>query len=505
MKFHKVIGKIDQKIIERAEKQLSLVFMELGLSPETKAVVTKLGGNPLLFSLIFPMQHIATNNIPTAGTNGLKYFWCPEFIISLDLIGLRIVCEHEAFHAIYMHPQRIGARDKRLWNIAVDYVVNAIIMDGLKKRGFDAEDLFRKHLGRFITLSQLLEKYKNPEKPVPGFEDLDKFSEEDMRVLENLPKPEDTRELTEEEIKTLKKILEEQKKNMVFYADLSIPEDQLRPEKIYDILYKAIPKCPECGELGVYDLKPGNGNDECGTCGGGRKSIFGFGDTLDDHMEAEESPEKMHRRISDAIRSAKMLKAGLVPGALEDELGLLTSPQVKWQDVVRLKKHKSRQGNSKNDWTKLRSRPLFAGIVSPKRVNIVANFGCLLDTSGSMSTDDLGYAVSQLQSLDDRAEGWVVPCDTICSWDKAVKLKRMKSEDLLKIKAYGRGGTIFKQFFDDYEKHFGKCDFLIVLTDGYLDQADMDAMKNPGIPVFWVITSGAEFVAPFGKIYQLRN
>ena len=48
--------------------------------------------------------------------------------------------------------------------------------------------------------------------------------------------------------------------------------------------------------------------------------IFGLGGTVDDHMDTEESEEKLAKRISDAMEAARKM-AGHVPAALEDELG----------------------------------------------------------------------------------------------------------------------------------------------------------------------------------------
>ena len=37
---------------------------------------------------------------------------------------------------------------------------------------------------------------------------------------------------------------------------LDLEEEMKRPEKIYDLLYSLLPKCPKCGRLGMYK-KPG--------------------------------------------------------------------------------------------------------------------------------------------------------------------------------------------------------------------------------------------------------
>lgn len=256
--------------------------------------------------------------------------------------------------------------------------------------------------------------------------------------------------------------------------------------------------------------QPGQGQcspDGCPSCGGDDfADVFGFGGTVDDHMDAEGSREEIARKLAEAIENAKRM-AGYVPAGLDEELGELTAPKIRWQESIRGKLKTVRQGNAKNDYTKFRTRPMFAGLLVPKRRAYTANFGCLLDCSGSMSQQDIAYGISQLQALDDKSEGWVVPADSDIYWDNIVKLKNMKKEELKKVEVVGRGGTMFGSFFEDYEKKGGgKCNFLLMITDGYLLDNDLATMKNPGIPVYWIITSeNATFKPPFGKVFYLHN
>jgi predicted metal-dependent peptidase len=147
---------------------------------------------------------------------------------------------------------------------------------------------------------------------------------------------------------------------------------------------------------------------------------------------------------------------------------------------------------------------MFSGLMVPKRKNYYAHFGCLLDTSGSMSKDDMAFGLSQLQSLDERSEGTIVPADATIYWDEATKIKKAVAEEITKVKVVGRGGTKYAEFFTDYEKNIGHCDFLIVITDGFLLDTDIAEMKHPGIDVIWLITSGSVFNPPFGRAFDLR-
>lgn len=558
MEFSKIIGKIDPKLVHQAEVRLSQIFLELGTRYSNEHVGTGMGGDPLIFTLMYPVEHVCTMNIPTAATDGKRYYWNPKFVLKQSKIGLRIICGHEAWHAIYMHPQRRGSRLPKLWNIAVDYIVNGMVMDDLKARKMDPATEFTKHLGRYMTLDQYCQLLKDPFSPIPGFEGLNTKDTKSSNVT--LPAADEDRELTDQEIKELER---REKSVSFFYADPYLEEDMKRPEKIYDLLYSLLPKCPKCGSVGKYqppkpqdknnskgkgknkdksnnkdksedkdksdqsgEEQSGSGNDQqddhnhgdgdscdscnspgsekgCDCCGDGI-DIFDVGGTVDDHMDTEESEEKLAKRISDAMETAKKM-AGYVPAALEDELGKLTAPKISWQDIIRTRLLKARAGNGRNDWTKFRSRPMFTGLLVPKRKNYFANFGCLLDTSGSMSQEDIAFGVSQLQSLDERAEGVIVCADAEIYWSQATKIKKANAEELSKVKIVGRGGTMFASYFRDYEKEIGKCDFLVVITDGYLLDTDIVEMQNPGIDVYWLVTSTCDFKPPFGKALYLRD
>ena len=558
MKFSKVIGNIDPKLVYQAEERLSQIFLELGTRYDNELVGTGMGGDPLIFSLLYPVEHVCTLNMPTAATDGKRYYWNPKFVLKQSKIGLRIVCSHEAWHAIYMHPQRRGSRLPKLWNIAVDYIVNGTVMDDFKARKMNAKEQFSKHLGKFITLAEYAEMLKDP------FKSHEKMMNQadSSTTPGNLPAPGEDRELTPQEQKELER---REKKTTFFYADPDLQEDMKSPEKIYEFLYSLLPKCPSCGKVGVYkppskdkkdnskssknksknksdkqksqrddndqsessDQGDGQDNQDCGQddnhncdqncnhdqkgsggsgcdeCGGGI-DIFELGGTVDEHIDTEESEEKLAKRISDAMEATKKM-AGVIPAALEDELGKLTAPKISWQDIIRTRILKARSGNGRNDWTRFKSKPMFSGLLVPKRKSYSAHFGCLLDTSGSMTREDMAFGISQLCSLDEQSEGTIVTADAQIYWDKATKLRKIDPKELSKVKVFGRGGTRFAEFFTDYEKNIGKCDFLIVISDMYLLESDIVDMKNPGIDVFWVCTSQASFKPPFGRIFNLHN
>src|SRR5271157_3718598 len=182
MQFSRIIGKIDPKLVHQASEKLSQVFLELGTRYNNEHVGTGMGGDPLIFGLMYPVEHVCTLNMPTAATDGKRYYWNPKFVLKQSRIGLRIICGHEAWHAIYMHPSRRGSRLPKLWNIAVDYIVNGMCMDDFRARKMEPKDMFTKHLGKYMTLTQYAEMLKNPFAKIKGFEEFDPTQAGDSNV-----------------------------------------------------------------------------------------------------------------------------------------------------------------------------------------------------------------------------------------------------------------------------------------------------------------------------------
>ena len=56
------------------------------------------------------------------------------------------------------------------------------------------------------------------------------------------------------------------------------------------------------------------------------------------------------------------------------------------------------------------------------------------------------FGLSQLQALDERSEGTIVPADATIYWEEATKIKKAVADELTKVKVVGRGGTKYAYF-----------------------------------------------------------
>ena len=66
---------------------------------------------------------------PTAATDGRRFYYNSEFVLSLPLRQLEFLFGHEVLHAVYGHMDRRQERDPKIFNIACDYCVNADLLD----------------------------------------------------------------------------------------------------------------------------------------------------------------------------------------------------------------------------------------------------------------------------------------------------------------------------------------------------------------------------------------
>jgi predicted metal-dependent peptidase len=63
----------------------------------------------------------------TAATDGVNFFYNPEGIKKFTINELIWLFAHEVSHVCWMHFVRMGERNKTLWNIATDYVINGLL------------------------------------------------------------------------------------------------------------------------------------------------------------------------------------------------------------------------------------------------------------------------------------------------------------------------------------------------------------------------------------------
>ena len=73
-----------------------------------------------------------SNKVDTAATDGKDIFFNENFLNKLTSSEQNALMLHEVLHMALLHVQRRQSRDPHIWNIAVDIVVNDLIIRNTK-------------------------------------------------------------------------------------------------------------------------------------------------------------------------------------------------------------------------------------------------------------------------------------------------------------------------------------------------------------------------------------
>jgi len=126
-------------------------------------------------------------------------------------------------------------------------------------------------------------------------------------------------------------------------------------------------------------------------------------------------------------------------------------------------------------------------VAEPKRLLVV------VDTSGSMSTDELNEIAGELRRLGRLARFTVAECDTV--------VHRVYPFAGSFAEAAGRGGTDLRPVFEPEFLAEHRPDGVVYFTDG---EGPYHA-DPPGVPTLWVLTKDWPFRCPWGQKASLRG
>ena len=168
---------------------------------------------PTFGSIIANLEFQANQNIVTAGTDGKVVLYNTNFLNRLSDKEQIFIFAHEICHVAFEHIFRSEGKDKKLWNIATDSVINALLQqDGLPmvKGGvdipeavnYDAEEMYNK----------LLEEKKQQEQQNSQGQQEQQNSQGQQGEQEETDIGHDTHSLWEKAIEERKKEQEEQAK-----------------------------------------------------------------------------------------------------------------------------------------------------------------------------------------------------------------------------------------------------------------------------------------------------
>lgn len=214
------------------------------------------------------------------------------------------------------------------------------------------------------------------------------------------------------------------------------------------------------------------------------------GNPIDMGMD-EDMRKKWAIRVSGAAAAAK--QAGKLPGALDKFCTEILQPKHNWKHEVR--RFAQNHLRRKYTWRRLSRRT--AGVVrTPGKSPDCPSAVLYMDTSGSMSDDDLRQCIGEMASIISLCGGNA----HLILGDAEIYYSGEVDEKALTNLPVQRGGTDFRPIFDVIEDMEKKPNLFIGFTDCCGPFPD----DQPDFPVIWCRPNEYSNAAPWGKVIDIE-
>ena len=401
---------------------------------------------PFLGALVLRLPLVAADRkwCKTTATDARKLYYNAGFIDSLSLAETEFMLAHEALHCGLAHFSRRENRVKWRWDIACDYAINPLLLDEGLTAPFDI----------------LYDK---------GFADM-----------------------TAEEIYP--------------YLDKKMA-DQTIDQHIYDAeeddgnQSNADGDMPSNGDLSADDgevTEKGGGSEVKGKTGGRAESDSNAGGAKRPRplsgQQREDLSVQWQQRLAGAAQQA--MQAGKLSGSLARLVDHFLQPSLPWRMLL------SRYLSyiARNDYNYMRPSNRRDGpAIYPSLRSTEVNIAVVVDTSGSISTAEIGEFLSEINAIKGQLSARIslLACDaklvSDCPWTF-----EPWEEVALPEKLTGGGGTSFLPPFEWLAQQDMQPDLLVYFTDA----EGRFPEQEPAIDVLWLVKGKNK--VPFGTRVQLN-
>lgn len=213
-----------------------------------------------------------------------------------------------------------------------------------------------------------------------------------------------------------------------------------------------------------------------------------------DEIKRVENESKI--KVAAAAQSARM--AGNLPDELERLVKELLEPKIDWQAQLRRFMHEV-MAKTDYTWMKPARKWIASGMYLPSLSlgESLRSVVIVLDTSGSMSEQDLAEAGTEIRAIVEQygCTTYILYADTRVANIQIVE----EGEDLPSLKAKGGGGTSYVDAINTVNEKQWDPSCLIYFTDLWCN----DYPPQPSYPVLWV-TENHEPLPSFGDVLYYR-
>ena len=522
----------------------------------SQSIIELMREEPFFASIALRMEVTESTAVPTVCTNGDRLTFNPEWVEKLPPGMLTIVIKHECMHVALGHHIRLAKRIrmpdvaghimirtgedrfKMLDNLACDLAINSHLIEDARFPKNDASVWYAGNPARpevadmptglnaeayYDLIEQELNKREQEEKQKGGCGDgTNSGTPSGSDVADNVSNDSVDQGGSENPEQANEPAGSEQGDGDTGDAS-SAGENDRRMDK-------------SSGGQGDGETQPGegvakqpvsqkgpadSGADTAGDSGAGDASgdtgnrlhdevdhgTFGTvepakGDSAED-IEAAEA--RWQQTVASAMTMAK--QAGNMPGWIEEKLeGMFRPAQVPWQRALRPFLTETVRGGY--SYARPSRRNTGSNVILPSPyIPSLGDIVFLVDSSGSMSQDEMNLVFPELQKITityKEAKIAVKVFDTKIRDEHEFTFRDFPMGPKMKAWTWkGRGGTYYRPVFDAVKKMRPKPILIVCLTDGYPQD---DWPETTPCPVVWLITErGPDFKAPIGRTIRMED
>lgn len=404
-------------------------------------------------------------NIPSYACDTRRIYINPLYTADKrkeQLIGMLM---HLVVHLIMQHGKRSGLRNKDIWSLSTDIATRLIVDDAREKLG-DSKTLKSKlsrNQNQFGYDSSILDKFWEIEPVTPIPEHLRNESADGVfKTLSDYANSLDG----------IQEVVDEKEKKD-------------RKDKIH---WRSTVNPEVMDEVHEYS---------------GIDNPCGFGYAMDVFLEntSDEVQSLEDNRFAGIVRNGVMGRdIGNLPGSMKAMIDELVNPKIPWYTLLAQYIQKAVISDWK--WVRPNKRMIGMDINLPSTVRENLNIVVAVDTSGSISNEELTKFTSETHSiLTSVASVKMILIDCDIKIQNIVEIENGQSLDGTKLPWEGRpwtgrGGTSFIPVFEHVEEQGWNPELLIYFTDGY----GSFPTSEPMYPVVWIMTTDLQ--PPFGEIVE---